>query len=426
MTRGRAALAAVAVTLPLVLVGRMALRHFSTGASVPVATVVRAPFARRITAEGNLVAAKATPLTAPGNDLTLKIAWLLDDGSPVKKGDVVVRFDSTQMEKNLEAGRAERGSADARTVKSAAESDAAIRNLDRDGRQARLELETARTFQRKDPEIFSRHAIIEADVDVDVAGSRERNASAAKEKREKLSKADQEILKIDRRKADAKVARAEAELKALEIVAPHDGFVVFRRDWRGDLPSVGQMLWSGWKLAEIPDVSSLAAEVWVLEADAGGLAPGKSARVVVESDPGQAWPGKIERIDGVPKPRIKGVPVQYYGVTVALERSDPSRMKPGQRVRAALALDERADALAIPRSAVYGRDGKKVVWRRRGSRFEPVEVTLGPAALGTVVVEKGLEPGDVIALRDPSRPASEAAPATGPATPAAPAAPGTS
>ena len=380
---------------------------------MPVLTLARGPFARRITAEGNLKAAKATPLNAPGNGLTLKIAWLVDDGSPVKKGEVVVRFDSTQTQKNLDAGRADRGTTDARTVKSTVESGATIHNLERDGRQSHLELETAKTFQSKDPEIFSRHAIFEADIDVALASSREANAYGTMEKKEKLSTADRAILGIDRRKADFKVGRAETEMKALEIVAPHDGFVVFQRDWRGELPAIGQTLWSGVKLAEIPDVNTLAAEVWVLEADAGGLAPGKSARVVVESDPGEVWPGKIERVDGVPKPRVKGVPVQFFGVTVVLERSDPAKMKPGQRVQAALALDERPDALAVPRQAVFEKDGRKIVWRRRGSRFEEAEVVLGPAALGTVVVEKGLAPGDVIALRDPTRPADDGGAPTG-------------
>jgi multidrug efflux pump subunit AcrA (membrane-fusion protein) len=389
--------------------------------SVPVVTVAPGPFARRVKAEGNLKATKATPLVAPGTDISLKIAWLAEDGSPVKKGDVVVRFDSTQTEKNLDAGRADRGTSVARAVKSEAESGAVIRNLDRDGIQSHRELESARTFQSKDPEIFSRHAIIEADIDVALAGSRETNAYGTKAKKERLAGADRDLLGIDRRKADIKVSRAEKEMQALAIVAPHDGFLVFQRDWRGELPAIGQVIWSGFKVAEIPDVSALAAEVWVLEADAGGLAAGQRATVVVESDPDASWPGRIDRVDSVPKPRVRGVPVQYFGVTVVLDRVDPAKMKPGQRVEASLALDPREGVLAVPRQAVVERDGKKVVWRRRGGAFEPVEVALGPVALGTVVVEKGLKSGDVVALRDPGRSADDGAPATAGPAPRGPA-----
>src|SRR4051812_6154223 len=59
-------------------------------------------FVRRVTAEGNLKAVKATPLTAPMDTPgAMKIAWIADDGSVVKNGDVVVRFDPTDFEQLL-------------------------------------------------------------------------------------------------------------------------------------------------------------------------------------------------------------------------------------------------------------------------------------------------------------------------------------
>lgn len=412
MTRRAAGVSAGLAAILLAFGGVRAGRRLLPS-GIPVVTVKRGPFARRVKAEGNLKPTKSTPLVAPGTDITLKIAWIAEDGAPVKKGDVVVRFDSTETQKNLDAGRADRGTSAAKTVKSDAEAGAVIRNLDRDGKQSHRELEAARTFQTKDPEIFSRHAIIEADIDVSLAGSREENAYGTKAKKEKLADADRGLLGIDRRKADFKVSRAETQMKALAIVAPHDGFLVFQRDWRGELPAIGQTIWSGFKVAEIPDIGALAAEVWVLEADAGGLEAGQPAIVVVESSPDVLWPGRIERVDSVPKARVKGVPVQYFGVTVALDRVDPLKMKPGQRVEASLALDAREDVLAVPRQAVFERDGKKVVFRRRGSGFEPVEVVLGPVALGTVVVEKGLRAGDIVALRDPARAADDGAAPTG-------------
>jgi multidrug efflux pump subunit AcrA (membrane-fusion protein) len=96
------------------------------------------------------------------------------------------------------------------------------------------------------------------------------------------------------------------------------------------------------------------------------------------------------------------VPVQYFGTTLTFEKTDPAVMKPGQRVRAVLVLDARKDAVSIPRNAIFEKNGKKIVYRRKSRAFEPVEVTLGPAAVGRVVVESGVSVGDVIALRDPT------------------------
>ena len=48
-------------------------------------------------------------------------------------------------------------------------------------------------------------------------------------------------------------------------------------------------------------------------------------------------------------------------------------MKPGARVRAVLDVENRANAFAIPRQAIFEKEGKKLVYRkRRRDSFEPV------------------------------------------------------
>jgi multidrug efflux pump subunit AcrA (membrane-fusion protein) len=94
--------------------------------------------------------------------------------------------------------------------------------------------------------------------------------------------------------------------------------------------------------------------------------------------------------------------VQYFGTTLAFVKTDAEVMKPGQRVRAVLVLDAQKEALSVPRNAVFEKDGKKIVYRRKRGGFDPVEIKLGPAAVGRVVVESGIKDGDVIALRDPT------------------------
>jgi HlyD family secretion protein len=82
-------------------------------------------------------------------------------------------------------------------------------------------------------------------------------------------------------------------------------------------------------------------------------------------------------------------------------------MKPGQRVRSTLFLGKREAALAVPRQAIFEREGESVVYIDRQGRFEPQPVEVGPAALGRVVVESGLDEGDRVALSDPTRPTQD-------------------
>ena len=396
--------AALVLVLAAFLGARSVLRGWPTPASgdVPTAKVRRGTFVRKVRAEGTLKARTATPLAVPGEELSLKIAWLVEDGARVKAGDVVVRFDPEGAKSELDTGRAERRTADGKISKEKGESGAAVSNLGRDAEQAHRELETARTFQSKDPELFSRHEIIEADIDVGLAGRREEHAQGSRTVRESMSHDTVKILGADARKADLKIGYATKQLQAMEVRAPHDGIVVFKRNWRGEIAEVGQSLWSHYVLAELPDLATLEAEVWVLEADAGGLATGQRGTLVVEARPDEEIPATVRRVDAVAKPRQRGVPVQYFAADVELGKKNDA-MKPGQRVVATLFLGEEKDALAIPRTAVFDRDGKKVVLRRNGRAWETVEVALGATGLGSVVVTKGVAEGDVVALADPAR-----------------------
>jgi multidrug efflux pump subunit AcrA (membrane-fusion protein) len=389
---------------------------------VPVEAVRRGRFVLRVPAEGNLEAVRATPITVPvGVPGPFRIGWLAEDGSRVQAGEVVVRFDPSEIEKALLDASDALRTARLKTDKERAEGSAAIRKLEGDLELARLELKDARQFQKKDAMIFSRNDIVESDLDEQLAHEREEHAQGVRHTRERLSGTEIELLGIDIRQADLRIQRARQSLAALSVTAPHDGVFVLHRNGRGDPVRVGDSVWNGQALAEIPDLSNMRAVVYVLEADAGGLAPGKPATVTVESRPGVAVPATIARVDSLAKPQRRGSPVQYFAVSLDLARTDPATMKPGQRVQAELLLDDRADALTVPRQAVFERDGRNVVYRRKrrqGDPFEPVEVTLGPSGMGRVVIEKGLAAGDVVALADPARPEEQETPDA--ATPPAP------
>ena len=390
-------LIALAAFLPLVRPGE---------ASVPTLTVEPQEFVRKVPAQGNLQAVRATPIAVPmGVPGPFRIGWVAQDGSRVKKGDVVIRFDPSEIEKRLIEAEDELRETRLRMEKEQVQGLAEVKKLERDAALARLELENSRQFQKKDEVIFSRSEIIESEIDQELAREREQHAEASQRTRQRLSGTETALLQIKIRQADAKIQQARAGLQALAVAAPHDGVLILKRNWRGESTRVGDNVWNGQPLAEIPDLSAMEAEVFVLEADAGGLKPGRTAQVVVESSPGVSYPARIARVDSLAKPRIPGSPVQYFAVTLALDRTDPRVMKPGQRVRATLSLDELEHALLVPRQAVFDREGSSVVYRKNGEGFEPVKVKLGPSTMGRVVVESGIKPGDLLALRDPTRPA---------------------
>ena len=405
MTRGKiwtltsvsvVGIAALAFTLP-----RLDRLRWDDG--VPVVRVARQDFVRRVYAEGYLKAVEATPVSTPVDiPGPFKIAWVAPDGILVRAGEVVVRFDATEMHKNLADGEADRETAGYRTVQRTVEREVTLENLSSEAELARLELKYAKEFQSKDPEIFSKTDIIESEIDERLASHREASATGTRQVQEQLARADLDLLDIERRKAELRIEEAQQGLQALELTAPHDGILVFERDWSGQIPQVGQTYWNGNTLAQIPNLDTMEAEVFVLEADAGGLIEDLPAEVVLESRPDEVFQARIEKVDALAKRKIRWVPVQYFGVTLELERTDPD-MKPGQRVSAMILLQELDDVIVVPRDAVFQDDGSHIVFVRNGSGFASVEVELGTSALGRVVIESGVNEGDVIAMHDPTR-----------------------
>jgi len=399
---GRAALLVAVLVASVALAVRLRLHTEIEHGGVPTLTLHRQNFVQEVGVDGHLRAVKATPLTAPvATGGPVKIAWTEPDGARVEPGQVVVRFEPTDFEKRLKDGQADRASAEARLEKEHTLVDSALRGRARTAQLSQVELQKAREFQNKDPEIFSRNQIIESEIDEQLSSARSQHAGATQKIESSLSENKLELIAIQRKKALLLVDQAQKGLASLELRAPHAGILVFETNWQGNLPAVGDSVWPGQKLASLPELDAMEAEVFVLEADAGGLKVGKSARVFVESHPETQYTGTIQRVDTLAKRPVRDVPVQYFGVTLGLDRTDPEFMKPGARVHAALVLDSR-EALVLPRQAVFDDHGQATVYCWRASEFQPVKVKLGPSSLGRVVIDEGLNDGDEIALVDPA------------------------
>ena len=402
----RASIAWTAGAALLVLVTAVVLAaRSSADASKEIAThvVVAGPFERQVTAEGYFEAENTTPIVAPTEaQEPMKIAWLADDQSLVKKGDMLVQFDPTDFTKNLVAGTNDRQKSDNKVVKLDAEAIATRRNLERDVTQAEAELTSAQSFAPKDPEIFSRYQVVESAIEEELAIERRAYARRVQAIRAQLASTDRDLQMIEQRKADLKISQAKQGLDALIISAPHDGLIVFKRDWRGEIPRVGSTMWPGSPIGEIPRMERMRAQLFVLEADAGGIEVGQNAIVRPDAFSSKSFPATVEQIDKIAKPRLRGVPVQYFGVRLKIASTDLSVMKPGSRLRATIDLARSERAITIPRQALFDKGGAKIVYVRSGQRFVARPVTVAVITPGKVMIQSGLVAGDVIAMKDPT------------------------
>ena len=174
----------------------------------------------------------------------------------MKAGETVVEFDPYDAEREAADGQADLD-AGARQDR-----EGARRGRRRPARRSastatwpRSELDRAETFQLTDEELFSRHQIIESQLDRELFEAKADVAERKLAASGKLSSAERALGRDRRRQGAAQGAASRRRACArCEIQAPHDGLLVLERNWRGEMPSVGDTLWPGQKVAEVPDL----------------------------------------------------------------------------------------------------------------------------------------------------------------------------
>ena len=406
--RGRLGLLAL-VSLAFLLLATAAFRASRSLGEAPVSTlaVARGRFVREVVARGELKAVRATPIIVPlESERGQTVAFMVRDGAPVKAGEVLIRFDPREAEREAADGRDDLSAARGKIDKARADGGKTQKSLFLERDLSQKELDRARTFVLRDETLYSRHQIVESTLDRDL---QEKKNSAA-EKRlaasEKLGAAGVALGAIEADKAALRLRQAEQSLGALTVIAPHDGLFVLERGWSGETVHLGNTLWPGQKVAEIPELSELEARVFALEADAAGLRSGLKGLLTIEGRPQGTHVVQVASVQPVARPKDRASPVKFFETRVTLERTDTGFMRPGQKVEVTLTLEEMEDVIAIPRGALFEKDGRRIVYCQRRGRFTPVEVSLGPNSVARVVITKGLVPGDLVALRDPSETAS--------------------
>ena len=368
----------------------------------------RAEMEVRVPALGTLEAVKESPIAVPRVPTgALKVKELIPEGTIVREGDVVVVFDETQLSIELDNHRAAFRSASRKIDRNGIQSTIEMGGIDMMKGVAALERENASEFALLDMEIFSRQEILDSQVKLDVAEETIVFADASLLLRGEYYDIEERILDVEAGQAREKMGRAETSLASLVLRAPLPGLVVYRKDWRGGIVSVGDSLWPGNVLLAIVDPTRTVLSGFVLEKDAAGLEVGAAASVTVDAWPARTFEGRVSFRSELSRPIQEGSPVKYFEVKVEILNGDPDLLKPGLKGEARILTGKFSGAVVIPRSALRGPpEGPFVLVEERGGAARRPVVT-GPGDLVRVSITEGLAEGERVLLGD----AAETAPA---------------
>jgi hypothetical protein len=211
--------------------------------------------------------------------------------------------------------------------------------------------------------------------------------------------------------------RAKGYLSKMTLVAPNDGIVNILPNFRsggsfGALPppfKEGDRAWTGAAIAEIPDLSSMRIEVKLEEVDRGKVRLGQQVRVRVDAVADREFQGELDWISPIAALQFRGMAGsdKNFPAHATLKSVDP-RLRPGMSGTAEIVIESQPGALLIPARASFVHSGKPAVYVQRGQQFQIRDIEVGKRNENDIVVLKGLQPGEVVALENPFEAAKRA------------------
>jgi HlyD family secretion protein len=383
-----------------------AFRMARSAVTIPTTEVQRKDFMDMLAIKGEVKALRSKVITAPYNAGDLQIVSLVANSAKVKKGDLLVQFDATTMKQKLAQDQSSVKSAEAEINQSQAAARLKEEQDVTDVMKAKYDAEKARMDASKQ-EILS--AIDGEEAKLKVLDAEETLKSAeAKLKADRASAAaDIESKKEKLKQAEFQVRQDETSVASLSLRAPLDGVVALQNHWQPQGgPTAfkpGDRAWPGAAIAELPDPTSLKISARVEEAERGQLKPGQTTEVHVDAVPDRSLPGHVEAISPTASLDFNaGWPIpRNFSVDVALSESD-SRLTPGMSATVRVAVAKIPDGIVIPPAALFRKAGRSVAYVQRGSKFEETPVEVSRRNTEEVLLAKGLEPGERVALRDPT------------------------
>ncbi len=369
---------------------------------LPTVTVVARDYTFEVTARGELNASESIPITVPDNiNMGFNIAWLVPEYSEVEKGQVIVRFDDTQIQSDQEYSVLEIVNQDVRLETHARDYAISLARIDHEIDRVDGEKDIAGSFVDVDPALFSRNEIIDALGDLtylEVEGEYYEWFVDTAKQRAGLTSLE---ISASRDASQAKLDKQRAALALMELTSPADGTFVYGRTPWGEKLSRGQQVFPGRPVGLLPIRGKVRARIFIPEFDAVGVDVNQSVAVRMDSDVTREFPAHITSVSAVAVPRHRDDPKKYIVVEAELDDVDAELMRVGSNLAATITTDTIVGAFLLPQQAVFFEDDRPFVYVIDDGEPSPREVTLGRRSSTLVEIAEGVVAGEQVSVAAP-------------------------
>lgn len=368
--------------------------------TVPTYTVSAQPLTVEMLAHGEIEAAEAKRIIAPGGQPKV-IDWLAPENSQVKKGDVIARFDGRQIVKDSRTEELQMMMIQQDIAQQVAQQRRQVNEIESEQDFVEHEVGFISRFAIDDIRVYSQLEIIETLEKKDFLDAKDTFLDWKSNSVVDQNESEQAVLDIRRQGHEIKYKRHQSALSKLEVVAPFDGLLIYARDQRGEKPRVGQTVFPGHEIATIPNLNEMQAKAYVVARDAISLVPDLPVTIRLDAYPNRTFEGKVKEVGGFPRSIERGNPITYYEVIISFSELQLDVMKPGRKLSAEIMSSLAESALLLPLQALHHDQDNSFVYVQDGLSWERRQVTTDKKNLYFVEIASGLEAGDVVALSNP-------------------------
>ena len=373
-------------------------------ASVRLATAERGGIRMTVPLQGELEA-RRVEMVAVGVQGSAVLAELAPEGTRVEAGDLLARFDASQIEQDL--ARQENELVRARQeLESLEKAELPMELLDMESKrmEAQAEWEAETRFLESARDLAKRGLMSEGEVaqqEKKVEALRARGAQM--DTRMELTRKHMHAARLAKARAALEAAERQRDFTArqrelCEVRAPVAGAVTLvplpvGGEYR--TAHVGDTLFRNQIFLCLPDPSEHVVRGFIGEAELPWVKAGRAAEAVPGAYPHVKLSGRVESVGGMAQTR-PGQPVwrKFFPVQIALDAL-PEPMPVGISVRAEIVAGEAANALTLPREAVEWRGAQAFV---RTAAGEEIAVETGLADAARIEITAGLAEGDKVRL----------------------------
>jgi HlyD family secretion protein len=368
------------------------------GAETGWAEVRRSDLVLSVPVAGTLAAVDAARLGPPpvAEIWDFKLVFMAPEGTAVRRGQRVLGFDTSALEKTLRDKEAERDSAEKQLEKQRADLALARSDGELHLAEAAADRRRAELVVRVPPELKSSNDLATARADLELATRKTDYQRRRLGLTAAAAAAQLRSLTEQRDRAAARVGEVRAAIARMQVAAPRDGTVVYLPNPRGEKKKVGDSCWRLEQVMEIPDLRRLRAEGEIDEADAGRVTAGQGVTLRLDAHPEMVFSGRVAAIKTAVRQRAAMLAGKVVQVEIDLARTDPMRMRPGMRFAGTIELERAPGVLLVPLAAVRSLPDGPLVYRRTRFGAEAVRPRLGRHDDRQVEVLAGLAAGDQV------------------------------